>query len=162
MAKQPTIEYADFLKMVDPGIVPQVQEMHACLVQNGCSAGITEAKSGFVVSYRHGATKKVVANFVFRKKGLLLRIYADHIVRYAPLVEALPETMQQALAKAPVCKRLVNPSACSPKCSKGYEFMLNGAVQQKCRYGCFQFFVTPQEHPHLMQLLREELAGRAA
>lgn len=154
------IPYEDFVAAVAPATQPALAELDGLMRGGGCEVGIEPAKSGYVVSYRHPAGGRVLANFVFRKKGLVIRIYADNILKYMEILEGLPTAMRRKLAKAPLCRRLVNPSLCTPHCPKGYEFILEGESHQKCRYNCFMFLLEPEATPAIRGLLEAELACR--
>ena len=87
---------------------------------------IKPTSSGFLVSYKFASTKKSGCKFVFRKSGLLLRLYADHASRDEALLSALPEDLLAAIRKAPDCKRLTRSGACNPRCAAGYEVIIRG------------------------------------
>lgn len=76
MIKQQEL-YEAFLTRVEPEHRAFAAELHELFVNNGCTVEIKPTSSGFLVSYKFASTKKAVANFVFRKSGLLLRLYAD-------------------------------------------------------------------------------------
>ena len=76
--------FEDFIRCVETGSQEFVRKMHSILSEGGCKIEVKEAKSGYVVSYRFG--KKTLINYVFRKKGLLVRIYAEHIREYICLL----------------------------------------------------------------------------
>lgn len=154
------IPFEDFMAMVDPAVQPFVAETDGFLREGGCLVGIQSAKSGYVVSYKHTGSGRVLLNYVFRKKGLVARIYADNILAYMELLDTLPKTMKDKVAKAPVCRRLINPELCSPHCPKGYEFILEGENYQKCRYSSFMFFVEDEAKPHIRAMLEREMAIR--
>jgi hypothetical protein len=97
---------------------------------------------------------------LFRKKGLLLRIYGENIGAYDDFLQALPQQMVDAIKSAPICKRLVH-GACSPKCS-GYDFVIRGERYQKCRYACFEFLVADESNPSIKTFVENELKERAA
>lgn len=132
-----------------------VQKLHDQLTELGCKIEIKLAKSGYMVSYT--LNKKTVANYVFRKKGMLVRIYGNHVNQYPQVLEALPEELVHAIQKAPVCKRMVNPDSCNPKCAMGYDFWLKGEHQEKCRYSAFMFLLCPQNNPHIQSFLLNEV-----
>lgn len=160
--KKEQIPFADFIAMVDPAEHQFVLQLDEKLRQAGCDVNIEPSKSGYVVSYKHKASKRVAANYVFRKKGLVARIYADHVAAYLELLDSLPPALRAKVAKAPQCRRLINPELCSPHCPKGYEFVLDGQIQQKCRYNCFLFFVGEEANPVIEAMLERELACRNA
>lgn len=149
--------FEEFIAAVDEANAGFVTELHQCFTDAGCKIGVKEAKSGYVVSYVLG--KKTIANFVFRKKGIIIRIYANHIVNYMELLESLPEGMLKEIKRAPDCKRLLNPDACNPKCATGYDFLLQGDRLQKCRYSAFMFLLCNENNPFIKDLLQKELAA---
>ena len=69
--------------------------------------------------------------------------------------------MARAVCEAPVCKRLVDPSACNPKCSMGYDFLLKGQRMQKCRNGAFMFLLSEENNPFVKTLLLREAEASA-
>lgn len=148
------IEFQDFIASVSVENLDFVQELHNKLMTLGCGIEIKPAKSGYVVSYLYG--KKTVANYVFRKKGMLVRIYGVHVSEYENILETLPEEMIYAIQTAPLCKRMADPDACNPKCAMGYEFRLRGEHYQKCRNSAFMFLVCPQNNPYIQSLLLNE------
>lgn len=146
--------FQDFLASVDGETQGFVSELHDELTALGCKIDVKLAKSGYVVSY--SLNKKTIANYVFRKKGLMARIYANHIAQYMDVLETLPEAMVEAIRKAPVCKRLVDPAACNPRCSMGYDFILKGERLQKCRNNAFLFLLSDETRPYAKALLLNE------
>ncbi len=147
--------FQDFLATVDGDNQTFVSELHDELTRYGCKVGVKLAKSGYVVSY--SLNQKTVMNYVFRKKGLMARIYTNHIARYMDFFDTLPDQMVQTIQKAPICKRLVDPSACNPKCSMGYDFMLKGERLQKCRNNAFLFLLSEENRPFVKALLLNEV-----
>lgn len=156
MAKQ-KLGFEDFIATVDSECRDFVNELHDTLTKCGCGIEVKEAKSGYLVSYT--LNKKTVANYVFRKKGLIIRIYANHLSSYMEFLETLPDTMVKSINDAPVCKRLVNPDACNPKCAKGYDFLLRGEHLQKCRNNAFMFTVGEDNNAFIKTFLKNELAA---
>lgn len=152
MSEQYTFE--DFFATVDEENQNFVRELHDELTELGCKADVKSAKSGYVVSYL--LHKKTIANYVFRKKGLIARIYAGHIAQYLELLDTPPDAMARAIREAPICKRLVNPAACNQKCSMGYDFILKGERLQKCRNNAFLFLLNDESRPFVKSLLLEE------
>jgi hypothetical protein len=129
------------------------------LAAAGCKCVIKSAKSGFVVSYILPDTKRTLANFVQRKTGVKLRIYAEHVGEYQSFLDTLPEKMKKEIQKASVCKRLLNPDDCNPKCIMGYSFSLDGEAYQKCRYMAFMPTISDENNPHIKGFLEHELAA---
>lgn len=75
------ITYDDFLKTVESNNLSFVNDLHKAFLDKGCKVEIKEAKQGYVVTYVYMKGKKKIAlmNYVFRKSGMLVRIYARHI-----------------------------------------------------------------------------------
>ncbi|MGI6069697.1 MAG: hypothetical protein ACOYBE_04640 [Blautia sp.] len=146
--------FDDFVASVPAENRDFVEEVHNKLMKLGCKMEIKSAKSGYMVSYL--SHKKTVANYVFRKKGMFVRIYGVHVNEYENILETLPDEMIREIQKAPACKRLADPDACNPKCSMGYDFWLKGEHYQKCRNRAFLFLVCPQNNPAIQSLLLKE------
>lgn len=146
--------FQDFLASVDGEDQKFVSDLHDELTALGCKIDVKSAKSGYVVSY--SLNKKTIANYVFRKKGLVARIYAGHIAQYMEILEALPDGMVRSIREAPVCKRLVDPAACNQKCSMGYDFILKGERLQRCRNNAFMFLLDGDSRPYVRSLLLHE------
>lgn len=146
--------FQDFLTSVEGENQEFVKELHNELTELGCKIDIKSAKSGFVVSY--SLNKKTISNYVFRKKGLMVRIYAGHIVRYLEILDTLPDSMVHAVQEAPVCKRLIDPAACNQRCPMGYDFILRGERLQKCRNNAFLFLLSEESRPYIKALLLNE------
>ena len=83
------ITYDDFLKTVEADNLAFVNEVHKLFMDNGCKLEIKEAKQGYVVTYVYMKDKKRIAlmNYVFRKSGMLVRIYARHVHMYQTLLD---------------------------------------------------------------------------
>lgn len=148
------ISFQDFLASVDGENQKFVSDLHDELTELGCKIEVKSAKSGYVVSY--SLNKKTIANYVFRKKGLLARIYANHIAQYMELLDTLPDSMVHDIQKAPICKRLVDPTACNQKCSMGYDIILKGERLQRCRNNAFLFLLDEASKPYIKSLLLHE------
>ena len=99
-------------------------------------------------------------NFVFRKKGMLTRIYGERISGYPDFLNSLPEEMVKAIESSAVCKRLVH-GTCNPKCV-GYDFSIENERFQKCRYSCFEFLMTSKSKPYIKSFIGHELMDRLA
>lgn len=108
------LTFQDFLFSIDKDNQKFVSDLYNELSMHGCKVEVKSAKSGYVVSYSLG--KKTIANYVSRKKGLMARIYANHIVQYMDVLDTLPDGMVQAIREATVCKRLVDPVTCNHAC----------------------------------------------
>lgn len=151
-------EFKDFITSVAEENQDFIKELHEKLMEMGCKIDIKSARSGYVVSY--SLDKKTVLNYVFRKKGMLVRIYGAHAHQYTEVLDTLPDEMVQAVLAAPPCKRMLDPDACNPKCSMGYDFRLKGEHCQKCRSSAFMFLVCPQNNLYIQSLLLSEVEMR--
>lgn len=151
--------YEDFIASVNVKDQRFVSELHDELTKLGCKIEVKSAKSGYVVSYT--LNKKTVANYVFRKNGLVARIYANHITQYMDVLDTFPDEMVRAIQKAPDCRRMLNPAACNPKCSMGYDFILKGERHQKCRVNAFMFLLSDESKPFVKALILNEVKASA-
>ena len=147
--------FQDYLSSVDDENKNFVSELHEELTKLGCKIDVKLAKSGYVVTY--SLNKKAVVNFVFRKKGLFARIYANHVLQYMDVLDTLPETMVQTIREAPVCKRLIDPATCNQRCPMGYDIVLKGEHLQKCRNSAFMFALSEESRPFIKILLLNEV-----
>lgn len=147
-----------FLDTVDERFRTFVMQINEYLEEQGCKCDIKSAKSGYVVSYVLKDSKRTLATFVSRKTGMKLRIYPEHIGEYQGFLDSLPEKMKKEIKKASVCKRLLNPDGCNPKCVKGYSFVMEGELYQKCRYMAFMPALSEESNPHIKQFLKKELS----
>ena len=138
-----------------------VLKIHESLQENGYKSKFESKASGYTASYSSPSTKRSIFNFFFRKNGLHSRHYVDDAHNYEGFLDTLPESMQKAISKSAVCKRMINPEECNPKCIMGYEFYLQGVNQQKCRYSCFQFPVDAESIPYIEEFLSQEISNRA-
>jgi len=152
------ITFEQFFEAVDTDNKSFVQDLHNYLLNNGCKVAFEEKKSGFLASYKHGKPPKAVLNFVFRKQGMLARIYGERISGYPDFLNTLPQEMVAHIEKSSDCKRLVS-NGCSPKCI-GYDFTIGDAHFQKCRYNCFEFLITAESKPFIKAFVEREIAER--
>lgn len=155
---QTKITFEQFMETVDADNTPFVQNLHSYLIENGCKVTFEEKKSGYLASYKYGKPLKSVLNFVFRKEGMLTRIYGERINKYPDFLNTLPIEMVQHIQNAGICKRLVN-NTCSPKCN-GYDFIIADEHFQKCRYNCFEFLMTEVSRPYIATFVENELKER--
>lgn len=151
----------DFLADISPEFEAHVRQIDQFLTEKGLQISLQLAKSGHVVSYTDPSSKKVVANFVSRKKGPTIRIYADNVSKYNDVIEALPADMLGQIAKTGACRRLLDPTKCNAHCPMGYVFTIGETEHKKCRYNCFMLLIDAKNTPHLIELLDHELAHRA-
>lgn len=150
------MDFEDFLQSVGESNRAFVAELHGFLTKNGCKCDIKEAKSGFVVSYIK--SKKTLMNYVQRKTGTKARIYAANIGSYQEILNTLPPKIKADIIKAPPCKRLLDPTACNPKCSMGYTFIMDGEEYKKCRNSAFMFALSEENNTFIRKFLEKELA----
>ena len=155
---QEKITFEQFVETVEPAQKAFVEEFHAYLLERGCKVAFQEKKSGFLASYKYGKPPRALLNFLFRKQGMLVRIYGENIAAYPDLLGALPPEMVEAIAQSGDCGRLVK-NTCSPKCI-GYDFMVGGAHFQKCRYNCFEFLVCEAHNGYIRAFAERELDAR--
>lgn len=146
-----------FMETVDERFRGFVSQINEYLTENGCNCDIKLQKSGYIVSYVLNSGKRTLATFISRKTGMKLRIYPEHLLEYQSFLDKLPEKVKKEIKKASVCKRLVNPDDCNPKCVKGYTFALDGEQYQKCRYMAFQPALSEENNPYIKQFLEKEL-----
>lgn len=147
--------FEDFISTVDGDASEFITELHNELTASGCKIEVKEAKSGYVVSYLYN--KKTLLNYVFRKKGIIARIYGNHVIDYMEFLDTLPDGMVKAIQDAPDCKRLLNPRDCNPKCAMGNDFILRGQRHQKCRYSAFMFLLCEENNPFIKSFIKSEL-----
>jgi hypothetical protein len=155
-------QFEDFLAEVGAGQKEFVTEIDRALVDDGYKRKVESKASGFFVSYAHPKTRRGMLNFLFRKKGLFARIYPDCLHEYSGFLDTLPEAMEKEIEKSFVCKRLIDPGDCNPKCITGYDFYIKDRHYQKCRYGCFQFGIDAESMPVIADFIEHERDGRAA
>ena len=149
--------FQDFITSVDSAYAAFTLEIHEALLNDdNCRFKVEKKASGFFVSYSHPKTKRSVLNFLFRKSGLLVRIYADCHNNYPEFIKNLPDYMEKEINKSPNCKRFLDPPGCNPKCVAGYDFSVGENRYKKCRFGCFQFSVNEDSIPIISELINKE------
>ncbi len=146
-----------FMETVDGCFRNFVNQINEYLTEKGCKCDIKTAKSGYVVSYVL-SSKSTLATFISRKTGMKLRIYPEYIREYQEFLNTLPEKMKKEIKKASICKRLVNPDDCNPKCVMGYTFEMDGEQYKKCRYMAFQLTLSEENNPYIKEFLENELS----
>lgn len=150
-------QFNEFLNTVDSRYQLFVTKINDLLMLNKCKCNIKPAKNGFLVSYL--LNKKTVASFVARKSGMKLRIYPKSIVKHEDFLNSLPAKMKKEIKKASVCKRLIDPEACNPKCVMGYDFMMDNEHFQKCRYMAFTFTLSEESNPYIKTFLEQVISS---
>jgi len=157
---QEKISFEQFLATVDASNEVFIQDLHNYLTDKGCKATFEEKKSGMLASYKVGKPPRAVANLLFRKQGMLVRIYGENTSEYHDFLQTLPADMIRSIADAGICKRLVH-NTCSPKCT-GYDFTIGNEHFQKCRYNCFEFLITGESSPYIKSFVEHEIGERSA
>ena len=159
---EPALSFNDFLLAVDPAYRTFAENINSFLLKNGCVFKMEQAKNGYVVSYSFAKTKRVLLNFVFRKSGLVARIYADFVNSYPEFTETAPDAVIAVIDKAPICKRLSNTAPCNSRCPMGYAFSIKGKSYIKCRYNCFLIPVNDATVSFLQAFIENEFKARQA
>lgn len=157
MAKEKA-SFKDFLSTVAPEHQAFVEKLNNKLIEQGCELVIKEAKSGYAASYQ--LNKKTVMNWVFRKSGVWARIYGDNVGKYEKTIASLPADMQKKMTTSRDCKRLIDPTACSDTCVKGFVYALNGDTYKKCRNDGMLFLLTNETAEHIAGLVCAEVTVR--
>lgn len=157
MAKE-KVAFKEFLSTVAPEHQAFVERLNNKLIEQGCKLVIKEAKSGYAVTYQ--LDKKTVMNWVFRKTGILARIYGDNAGKYEDIIASLPIDMQKKMTASRDCKRLIDPTACSNTCVKGFVYTLNGDTHKKCRNDGMFFLLTGETAEHIAGLVGAEITVR--
>jgi len=155
-----TPNYEDLVQAVVPDSREFVQQAHEFLLQNNCKLAVKAAASGPMASYSHMPDKRVIANFVLRKTGLMVRIYGDNFIQYPDFLQTLPPGMVKAIGKAPECKRLNGTGECNSRCGMGYDFFIGDTQYKKCRYNCFLFPASVENMPFITEFLVLEIKAR--
>lgn len=133
-----------------------VLELDKYLTSKGSKRTIKAAKSGFVTSYASPVTGKALLNYVFRKASVKMRIYAQSIGGHSEILSDIPEKMKADIKKSGDCKKL-NGLNCSPTCSGGYEFTMDGEKFKKCKNMAFFHSLTEENYDAITKLIRSEL-----
>jgi len=155
-----TIPFSAFVEAAGDEHTAFVNSMHEYMLENDCKVEIKEAANGYVVSYKHIPSKRTVLNYVFRKAGLMMRIYADNVSAYMEKLADWPEAMKSTAKKAGDCTRMFDPTACNSRCIGGFDFVIDGERQQKCRYSGFMFYLNDESKPHLREMTECEMRVR--
>lgn len=150
--------FKEFLSAVAPEHRAFVEKLNNKLIEQGCTLVIKEAKSGYTASYQ--LEKKTVMNWVFRKAGILARIYGDNAGKYEDVIASLPTKMQTKMTSSRDCKRLIDPTACSDTCVKGFIYELSGKTHKKCRNDGMFFLLTNETAEHIARLVCAEVTVR--
>lgn len=150
--------FNEFLLTVAPEHQVFVEKLNQKLIEQGCDLVVKKAKSGYTVTYQ--LKKKSVMNWVFRKVGILARIYGDNACKDSDIITSLPTNMQTKMTKSRDCVRLIDPNACSPVCVRGFIYTLNGDTHKKCRNDGMLFQLTNENAEHIDKLVSKEVSVR--
>lgn len=149
--------FKDFVDSADPYYRDFFADVDKTLTNKGYLPKIELKKTGYAVSYYNKKLKRTIVNFVTRRKGILMRIYADNTDQYMHVFSYLPDSMVKEIKKAQDCKRMIDPTACNSKCKMGISIVLNDELHKKCRYSALMFLVQPEKYDHLINILKNEV-----
>ena len=133
-----------------------VLELDEYLIAKGSKRTIKAVKSGFVTSYSSPASGKALLNYVFRKSGVKMRIYAEHIGEHPEVLNCLPDKMKSDIKKAGDCKKLTG-FTCTPTCTAGYSFVMDGEEYRKCKNMAFFHSLNAGNMEHILKLIKAEI-----
>lgn len=125
------------------------------LCSKGSKRTIKAAKSGYVTSYSSPSTGRALLNYVFRKSGVKMRIYAEHMGEHDEILNDLPNHMKSEIRKGVDCKKL-NGLTCSPTCTAGYTFLMDGVEYRKCKNSAFFHSLTKENSEYILKLIESE------
>ena len=151
------MKFAEYQDLLPLEILETIQNIHAELSAMGFTEEIKEAKSGPVLSYMKD--KKVLLNYVYRKSGIKVRLYAARITAYEDCLAVLPDNMKAELKKATDCKKL-NGLPCTPACPGGYTYTLDGVLRKKCRSMAFLMTLNQRTAEYIQTLILREAIER--
>ena len=126
------------------------------MTENDCKTEIKEAASGYVASYIHSQSKRTVANYVFRKKGLMIRIYTDNVSSYMEIFEKWTAAMKDTIKKLAHVKGCLIQWIAILVASYGIRFILDDERQQKCRNSG----LNDETKPYLKEMMECEIQAR--
>lgn len=132
-----------------------VVELDKYLTEKGSKRTVKEAKRGFVTSYSSPKSGRALLNYVFRKTGVKIRIYAENVGAYPDILSDLPKAMKADIIKAGDCKKLGGLN-CTPTCSGGYSFFMDGIEYKKCKSSAFFHSLTPENFEYIDRLIKAE------
>ncbi len=145
-----------FLNEVPANLQEFVLELDNYLLGKGCKRKIEPAKNGFVTTYILPDSGKSLLNYVFRKTGVKMRIYAKGIGAYDAILSDFPDKMKKGIIKAGDCKKLVG-GTCSPTCPGGYTFTMDKVEYKKCRSMAFLHKLDEDSAKYILKLIKSEL-----
>lgn len=133
-----------------------VSELDKYLSSTGSKRTIKTARSGYVTSYSHPRSGRALLNYVFRKSGVKMRIYAENIGDHSEILSDFPDNMKSDITKSGDCKKLIGLN-CSPTCTAGYSFVMDGAEYKKCKNTAFFHSLTHNNTEYIMRLIKAEI-----
>jgi len=145
-----------FLNEVPPNLQEFVLELDDYLLGKECKRKIEPAKNGYVTTYMLPGSGKSLLNYVFRKTGIKIRIYAAGISAYDAILNDFPDKMKKEIIKSGDCKKLVG-GTCSPICPAGYTFIMDGVEYKKCRSMAFLHKIDEESADYILKLIKPEL-----
>ena len=151
------MKYAEYPDLQTQETIETVQNIHAVLSTMGFTEEIKEAKSSPILSYTKD--RKALLNYVYRKSGIKVRLYAAGIAAYEDCLSALPDSMKAELKKAADCKKL-NGLTCTPACPGGYTYTLDGVLLKKCRSMAFLMTLNQKTAGYIQTLILREAGER--
>ena len=151
------MEFTEYQDLLPIEIRETVQNIHAELSAMDFTEEIKEAKSGPVLSYMKD--RKVLLNYVYRKSGIKVRLYAAGIAAYEDCLAAIPDSMKTELKKATDCKKL-NGLPGTPTCPGGYTYTLDGELLKKCRSTAFLMTLNQKTAEYIQTLILREAGER--
>lgn len=144
-----------FLNEVPTNLRGFVLDLDNYLLEKECKRKIEPAKNGFLTTYIIPNSGKSLLNYVFRKSGVKMRIYAAGVSTYDAILNDFPDTMKKEIIKAGDCKKLVG-GTCSPFCPAGYTFKMDGVEYKKCRSMAFMHKLDEGSAEHILKLIKSE------
>lgn len=148
--------FMHFLQDIPAEYQSIVMELDEYLISKGSKRTIKTAKSGFVTSYSSPTSGRALLNYVFRKGGVKMRIYAEHIGEHPEVLNCLPDNMKSDIKKAGDCKKLTG-FTCTPTCTAGYTFVMDSQEYRKCRNMAFFRSLTAGNMEHILKLIKAEI-----
>ena len=149
-------EFMLFLKCIPEESQEFVLDLDKYLIEKGCKRTIKTAKSGYVTSYNFSKSGKALLNYVFRKNGVKMRIYAGNIGQYSHVLSDFPDNMKKDIIKAGDCKKL-NGLNCTPTCNGGYSFQMDGSIYKKCKNMAFFHPLEEKNFKAIRKLIETEI-----
>ena len=149
-------EFALFFNDVPTKDQAFVSELDVFLLEKGSKRTIKAAKSGYLTSYTSPKTGKILLNYVFRKTGVKIRIYAQNVEKYDELLADIPDNMKKDIIKAGDCKKLTG-GKCSSICTGGYIFQMDNVEYRKCKNMAFFHSLTEENYDAILGIIKSEI-----